>query len=152
MPNARGKSRRKSPPDAAAFVDALVRLEQDIAQDAVPALRTYGLDFGLYTVLRQIGAGAVYPSAIAAVLRLPNSVITRRTDDLVAKDLLERLPDARDSRRVRLALTAQGRAAARDAARAVARIAQMRLEGVSPRVRAQLFAGVTRAAKTERGP
>ena len=46
--------------------------------------------------------------AIAQVMKLPNSLVTKHLDQLAQKSLLERSIDSEDSRRIRISLTKKG--------------------------------------------
>jgi len=67
-----------------------------------------GIDLRLYYILHAIDNGAVHPGAIAQVMKLPNSLVTKHLDQLAQKLLLERSIDAEDSRRIRISLTKKG--------------------------------------------
>lgn len=77
--------------------------------DAVLEAR-HGLETRLYTVLRLIDDGLLYPSQIADAMHMPRSVITRALHALADKRCIIRALDSDDTRRTRLALTDHGKA------------------------------------------
>lgn len=100
-------------PDLAAEASTFLRymhgLNMSIVQQLSPILEEQqGIDLRLYYILHNIDNGSVHPGAIAQVMKLPNSLITKHLDQLAAKDLLERSIDAHDSRRIRISLTKKG--------------------------------------------
>jgi DNA-binding MarR family transcriptional regulator len=99
--------------DLAAEVSTFLRhlhgLNMSIVQQLSPILEErQGIDLRLYYILHNIDNGAVHPGAIAQVMKLPNSLITKHLDQLAAKELLERSIDAHDSRRILIKLTKKG--------------------------------------------
>ena len=80
-----------------------------IVQQLSPILEEkQGIDLRLYYILHAIDNGAVHPGAIAQVMKLPNSLVTKHLDQLAQKALLERSIDSEDSRRIRISLTKKG--------------------------------------------
>jgi len=80
-----------------------------IVQQLSPVLEEkQGIDLRLYYILHAIDNGAVHPGAIAQVMKLPNSLVTKHLDQLAQKALLERSIDSEDSRRIRISLTKKG--------------------------------------------
>jgi DNA-binding MarR family transcriptional regulator len=80
-----------------------------IVQQLSPILEDrQGIDLRLYYILHAIDNGAVHPGAIAQVMKLPNSLVTKHLDQLAQKSLLERSIDSEDSRRIRISLTKKG--------------------------------------------
>ena len=80
-----------------------------IAQQLSPILEErLGIDLRLYYILHTIDSGSVHPGAIAQVMKLPNSLITKHLDQLAGKELLERSIDAHDSRRILIKMTQKG--------------------------------------------
>jgi DNA-binding MarR family transcriptional regulator len=99
--------------DLAAEVSTFLRhlhgLNMSIVQQLSPILEErQGIDLRLYYILHNIDNGSVHPGAIAQVMKLPNSLITKHLDQLAAKELLERSIDAHDSRRILIKLTKKG--------------------------------------------
>jgi DNA-binding MarR family transcriptional regulator len=99
--------------DLAAEVSTFLRhlhgLNMSIVQQLSPILEErQGIDLRLYYILHHIDNGSVHPGAIAQVMKLPNSLITKHLDQLAAKELLERSIDAHDSRRILISLTQKG--------------------------------------------
>ncbi len=70
----------------------------------------FGIDLGLFILLRQIEDGAAHPGDLARESMEPPSQISRRLDKLQRLNLVHRTLDPEDSRRIRLALTPEGRA------------------------------------------
>lgn len=100
-------------PDLAAEVSIFLRhlheLNMSIVQQLSPILEErQGIDLRLYFIMHHIDSGTVHPGAIAQVMKLPNSLITKHLDQLAAKDLLQRSIDAHDSRRILISLTKKG--------------------------------------------
>ena len=99
--------------DLAAEVSTFLRhlhgLNMGIAQQLSPILEErLGIDLRLYYILHTIDSGSVHPGAIAQVMKLPNSLITKHLDQLAGKELLERSIDAQDSRRILIKMTQKG--------------------------------------------
>ncbi len=102
-------------PDLAAEVSTFLRnlhgLNMSIVQQLSPILEDrQGIDLRLYYILHAIDNGAVHPGAIAQVMKLPNSLVTKHLDQLSDRELLERSIDSQDSRRIRISLTKKGKA------------------------------------------
>ena len=103
----------KDRPDPNSEVSTFLRnlhwLNMSIVQQLSPVLEEkQGIDLRLYYILHAIDNGAVHPGAIAQVMKLPNSLVTKHLDQLAQKSLLERSIDAEDSRRIRISLTKKG--------------------------------------------
>lgn len=97
--------------EVSTFLRNLHGLNMSIVQQLSPILETrQGIDLRLYYILHAIDNGAVHPGAIAQVMKLPNSLVTKHLDQLADRELLERSIDAQDSRRIRISLTKKGRA------------------------------------------
>jgi DNA-binding MarR family transcriptional regulator len=101
------------PPDPTSEVSTFLRhlhgLNMSIVQQLSPILEDkQGIDLRLYYILHAIDNGAVHPGAIAQVMKLPNSLVTKHLDQLAQKSLLERSIDSEDSRRIRISLTKKG--------------------------------------------
>ncbi len=101
-------------PDLAAEVSTFLRnlhgLNMSIVQQLSPILEgRQGIDLRLYYILHAIDNGAVHPGAIAQVMKLPNSLVTKHLDQLADRELLERSIDSQDSRRIRISLTKKGK-------------------------------------------
>ena len=101
------------PPDPTSEVSTFLRhlhgLNMSIVQQLSPILESrQGIDLRLYYILHAIDNGAVHPGAIAQVMKLPNSLVTKHLDQLAQKSLLERSIDSEDSRRIRISLTKKG--------------------------------------------
>ncbi len=93
------------------FLRNLHGLNMSIVQQLSPILEgKQGIDLRLYYILHAIDNGAVHPGAIAQVMKLPNSLVTKHLDQLAQKEFLERSIDAQDSRRIRISLTKAGKA------------------------------------------
>ena len=104
------KSDRPDPnSEVSTFLRNLHGLNMSIVQQLSPILEEkQGIDLRLYYILHAIDNGAVHPGAIAQVMKLPNSLVTKHLDQLAQKDLLERSIDSEDSRRIRISLTKKG--------------------------------------------
>jgi DNA-binding MarR family transcriptional regulator len=97
--------------EVSTFLRTLHGLNMSIVQQLSPVLETrQGIDLRLYYILHAIDNGAVHPGAIAQVMKLPNSLVTKHLDQLADRSLLERSIDAHDSRRIRISLTKKGKA------------------------------------------
>jgi MarR family transcriptional regulator, organic hydroperoxide resistance regulator len=101
-------------PDLAGEVSTFLRhlhgLNMSIVQQLSPVLeQKQGIDLRLYYFLHAIDNGAVHPGAIAQVMKLPNSLVTKHLDQLSQKAFIERHIDAQDSRRIRISLTKAGK-------------------------------------------
>lgn len=95
--------------EVSTFLRNLHGLNMSIVQQLSPMLEEkQGIDLRLYYILHAIDNGAVHPGAIAQVMKLPNSLVTKHLDQLAQKSLLERSIDAEDSRRIRISLTKKG--------------------------------------------
>ena len=95
--------------EVSTFLRHLHGLNMSIVQQLSPILEErQGIDLRLYYILHNIDNGSVHPGAIAQVMKLPNSLITKHLDQLAAKELLERSIDAHDSRRILIKLTKKG--------------------------------------------
>jgi DNA-binding MarR family transcriptional regulator len=91
------------------FLRHLHGLNMSIVQQLSPIFESnQGIDLRLYYILHAIDNGAVHPGAIAQVMKLPNSLVTKHLDQLAQKSLLERSIDSEDSRRIRISLTKKG--------------------------------------------
>jgi DNA-binding MarR family transcriptional regulator len=95
--------------EVSTFLRHLHGLNMSIVQQLSPILESrQGIDLRLYYILHAIDNGAVHPGAIAQVMKLPNSLVTKHLDQLAQKSLLERSIDSEDSRRIRISLTKKG--------------------------------------------
>lgn len=95
--------------EVSTFLRNLHGLNMSIVQQLSPILeQKQGIDLRLYYILHAIDNGAVHPGAIAQVMKLPNSLVTKHLDQLAQKSLLERSIDSEDSRRIRISLTKKG--------------------------------------------
>ncbi len=95
--------------EVSTFLRHLHGLNMSIVQQLSPILEDrQGIDLRLYYILHAIDNGAVHPGAIAQVMKLPNSLVTKHLDQLAQKSLLERSIDSEDSRRIRISLTKKG--------------------------------------------
>jgi DNA-binding MarR family transcriptional regulator len=95
--------------EVSTFLRNLHWLNMSIVQQLSPVLEErQGIDLRLYYILHAIDNGAVHPGAIAQVMKLPNSLVTKHLDQLAQKSLLERSIDSEDSRRIRISLTKKG--------------------------------------------
>lgn len=95
--------------EVSTFLRYLHGLNMSIVQQLSPVLEEkQGIDLRLYYILHAIDNGAVHPGAIAQVMKLPNSLVTKHLDQLAQKSLLERSIDSEDSRRIRISLTKKG--------------------------------------------
>ena len=95
--------------EVSTFLLHLHGLNMSIVQQLSPILEErQGIDLRLYYILHNIDNGSVHPGAIAQVMKLPNSLITKHLDQLAAKELLERSIDAHESRRILIKLTKKG--------------------------------------------
>jgi DNA-binding MarR family transcriptional regulator len=95
--------------EVSTFLRNLHGLNMSIVQQLSPVLEEkQGIDLRLYYILHAIDNGAVHPGAIAQVMKLPNSLVTKHLDQLAQKSLLERSIDSEDSRRIRISLTRKG--------------------------------------------
>ena len=95
--------------EVSTFLRNLHGLNMSIVQQLSPMLEEkQGIDLRLYYILHAIDNGAVHPGAIAQVMKLPNSLVTKHLDQLAQKSLLERSIDSEDSRRIRISLTKKG--------------------------------------------
>jgi DNA-binding MarR family transcriptional regulator len=95
--------------EVSTFLRHLHGLNMSIVQQLSPILEgKQGIDLRLYYILHAIDNGAVHPGAIAQVMKLPNSLVTKHLDQLAQKMLLERSIDSEDSRRIRISLTKKG--------------------------------------------
>jgi DNA-binding MarR family transcriptional regulator len=102
-----------------------------------------GLTYQQYNVLRIIdNEGPSPPAAVARRLLVTAPVVTRLAAALVEQGLLERSPDLKDRRAVRLALTPAGRRRARAMRRDLLIAARELLEPVPQERRAALAAAL----------
>ena len=125
--------RDKLAEQAASYMRSMQHLAQGFTRSVEPVLlEQHGIDVRLYIIIREIDAGSVHPGAISKLTRLPNSVITRHLDQIVAKGLLERSLDPDDSRKIKLTLTKEGQRVAREAHRTICNIVGARLERLTP--------------------
>jgi len=86
-------------------------LGQVMKRHVAPMLeREHGVDFKDFVALNAIEQGAHYPSLMCDRMAMTPSGISRVVDDLVKRELVKRQLDPRDSRRVRLHITAKGAA------------------------------------------
>ncbi len=96
--------------EVSTFLRHLHGLNMSIVQQLSPVLeQKQGIDLRLYYFLHAIDNGAVHPGAIAQVMKLPNSLVTKHLDQLSQKGFVERHIDAQDSRRIRISLTDSGK-------------------------------------------
>lgn len=93
-----------------ALARSLLRLDRSVERVIDDALRAHH-DLGLREmfVLSTLERAALRPGQIASDLNLPAPSITRASERLVGRGLIERTPGQRDRRHVELALTAAGR-------------------------------------------
>lgn len=104
---------------------AAVRLREayELVRDVARVARVFqqdnvhcgGVTFLQFTILDHVlqGGEGIELADLHGLLAVEKSTTTRLLDPLVEKELLVKLPSARDPRAVRLALTAKGRAAHR---------------------------------------
>lgn len=122
---------------------SLARITAWLARHAEVALAEVDLSLPQYRVLALLAEGKSLPSSMAESLSLRRPSITAVVDGLVARGLVERLPDAEDRRKVTHAITRPGRRLLSTADRAVE--ARLRLvaasQGDEPVV-ARAFAGL----------
>lgn len=122
---------------------AMHQLAQGFSRRVEPLLgEQHGIDLRLYLIIKHIEAGSVHPGEISKLTRLPNSVITRHLDQIVAKGLLERSLDPDDSRKIKLTLTKEGQRIAREAHRTICNIVGARLEQLPTAKREAFLAGL----------
>jgi len=101
--------------EAAAFLQNLHTLKIGIAHQASPILeRECDLDLRLCVILHTVAEGKVHPSEIAQTCCLPNSLISKHLDQLEKKGLISRSLDPKDTRRIRLTLTRDGKRVTRE--------------------------------------
>ena len=111
-------------------------LTAGIVERISPILESeWGVDLRLFFILHNIAEGAIYPSAIARAACLPNSIISKHLDQLEKKGLIARNLDSRDTRRIRLTLTAKGERVRRDAGHTFTALARERLARIPERRR-----------------
>ena len=102
-------SRRRLLPYRASLAGTLLIARESVMAPIRPVLRRAGLTEQQWRVLRVLqDEGELDPSTLArlAVLHAPS--VTRILKELVERDLIRRLPDAKDGRRSFLRLTAAG--------------------------------------------
>ncbi len=100
----------------AELIDAWWSLTQAMKRHVAPVLaREHGVDFKDFVALNIIEHGAMYPGQLCERMSLPPSNVSRVLDDLTRGGLIERHLDPKDSRRVRLSITAKGEAVLRAA-------------------------------------
>jgi DNA-binding MarR family transcriptional regulator len=134
---------------AAVYLKTMQQLHQGLARKLAPILEEqYDIDFRLYFILKHIDDGLVHPGAISKAVHLPNSVITRHLDQLVARGFLERSLDVEDSRRIRLTLTKEGQRVMRESNRTICNIVGARLERLAP-TRREAFLSAFSALATD---
>ena len=108
-PSPQSTDRPEPNTEVSTFLRNLHWLNMGIVQQLSPVLEEkQGIDLRLYYILHAIDNGAVHPGAIAQVMKLPNSLVTKHLDQLAQKSLLERSIDSEDSRRIRISLTKKG--------------------------------------------
>lgn len=114
---ARIEAVRQANPDYPAQLVRLMRqishLHKQIQSQYNVILKPYGLNFTTHNALMMIYGSPearIRTSELAAATSEKATNITRISDELVAKGLVERKPDAQDRRVIELHLTAQGRA------------------------------------------
>ena len=115
------------------YLRSMQQLHEGVVRQLSPILtEKHGMDLRNYFILALVGKGCVYPGAISQSLHLPNSIITRHLDQLVARGFLERDLDPQDSRRIKLSLTRVGRRVSKEASQTFTTILGSRLKRVSP--------------------
>ncbi|WP_242909798.1 MarR family winged helix-turn-helix transcriptional regulator [Actinomadura terrae] len=94
-------------------VGRIQRLSRLLEAELQRFFRRYGLDNGeadVLTTLRRSGEPCeLTPGQLVKASMVTSGAITKRIDRMVAKNLVERVPDALDRRTVRIRLTAHGR-------------------------------------------
>ncbi|MFI0424484.1 MarR family winged helix-turn-helix transcriptional regulator [Spongiactinospora sp. 9N601] len=94
-------------------VGRIQRLSRLLEAEIQGFFRRHGLDNSeadVLTTLRRSGAPyELTPGQLVKASMVTSGAITKRIDRMVAKDLVERVPDAIDRRTVRIRLTAHGR-------------------------------------------
>ncbi|MGP4018024.1 MarR family winged helix-turn-helix transcriptional regulator [Saccharopolyspora sp. 5N708] len=115
------------------LLDALFRLSKSVLADArTHVAAAADLDLADFLALRTVELGVDTPGGLVADLGLNPAVVSRALTKLAKAGLVERRIDPDDSRRSRLALTAQGaRTTAAIAARVRPGLAQ-RLQRLDP--------------------
>ena len=88
---------------------SLARVTAWLARHAEVALAEVDLSLPQYRVLSLLAEGKALPSSMAESLNLRRPSITAVVDGLVARGLVERLPDKEDRRRVTHVITRPGR-------------------------------------------
>lgn len=125
-----------NPPGMPASLPALLRAGRNAYVTAIATrLREAGFDDlprdGVFTI-SAIGRGDVSASGLAPWLGISRQAVSQLLDTLVLRGYVERLPDDRDRRRMRLVLTDRGRAVAVLCRQAVERIDERLVELVGP--------------------
>jgi len=138
-------------PDLASEVSTFLRnlhgLNMSIVQQLSPVLeQRQGIDLRLYYILHAIDNGAVHPGAIAQVMKLPNSLVTKHLDQLAERELLERSIDSQDSRRIRISLTEKGKAMMDSSDDILSEMVGERLSRISDERRASFIATLVELA------
>lgn len=113
----------RRPPDGSdPFLTSLqlLRVAEDIVRAfEIHARGRFGLSaarLGVLLWLERSEAVGLHPAELAERLRISRATVSRLLDGLAADRLVERRPDARDRRAVRIVLTRRGRARAREIA------------------------------------
>lgn len=112
------------------LVHGLARSVTDEARDAVADVAD--LDLGEFLLLRQVAAGEATPGELSRQLHAHPTVTSRTITRLARAGLVERRPDAQDSRRLRIELTDHGRSVVDRIAAAVRPSLQSRLDRLEP--------------------
>ena len=99
------------PRDAATVVRLIKLLHKLILDQGNDMLRAYGLNYSEYNVLMMIDASpdaTLNPSQLSDAASEKSANITRLTNHLVDKGLIQRTPSAEDRRMLLLRLTSEG--------------------------------------------
>ncbi len=141
--------------DTERLLSGIWSLSRMIGQDIDPLLQEqHGIDMRAYGLLKMI-QGSAYPKDLAQKLKLPGSLVSRHLDQLQTLGLIERHIDEKDSRRIRLALTARGQEVTHAASEGLHHSVSARLAHLSPEARAQFLdtlEGLTRQTPAEATP
>ena len=141
------QSEPESGPDPATLAERVLALIPVLRQWIVAHVKTVEADRGLslqqYAALRGIRDGAISPGELARQWQVTPAVLTGIVDRLERRGLVRREPDPRDRRRLRLALTAAGRAASAEVERVLTADLAARLAAAS----ADELAGLDRALR-----
>jgi DNA-binding MarR family transcriptional regulator len=125
-----------SPLEVSARILRLARQFEDRRSDV---LREHGLglaDFDVLATLRRAaGRSGMTPSQLIRSVMLTSGGITKGLDRLERAGLLERAPDARDRRSIRVVLTPEGRRVVDSVLPEILRAESSLLEGLSERDR-----------------